>query len=304
MNELSWGGDPNYNVYKFTWSLTDWCNYDCSYCAVKDIMRKKWDKEESPTKYKLVLTRLEKFDGDFEIELFGGEPTLHPNMEEILLRLNAMDNCKKIDIITNLSRPLSYFQKINDYKIKNLMINASLHSEYQESDFLEKVYQISKMENVKITVAVNLNSDKKYWNDFIEAINKINDWGIICSLHFLNDMPFWKANYTKEFYDIFLPLQEKMSFKKKYSFGFSDGTELKLTPIEAHSKGFDKFKAFSCTTKFFNIDHEGTFIRTCTGEIVKPVLFKRADLKNTVICPMEHCSCPVMLNAHKTKGST
>lgn len=300
-NVVEWNGDINLNVYKFKWMLTDWCNYNCSYCAVKTEMRDEWSKEDSPSPYKLVLSRLERFDGQFNIELFGGEPTLHPNIDEILLRLKTMPNRKNVDIITNLSRPIAYFEKLNSLAIPNLTVDASLHCDYYTPKFLEKINQINQMENIKITVTVNMVNDRKHWPMIFNVINQLKEWDVVCSLHFLYDMPFWQANYDQEFYDTFVPLQQEMTNIFKYKFGFSDGSVAELSPLEIYEHKYGEFKGFECTANFYDIDYAGTFKNTCTSTKVKPMLFKSEDLNKPIICPNERCGCPVMYGTYKRR---
>jgi len=302
-NVVEWNGKQSQNLYHFKWMITDWCNYDCAYCIVKEIMRDKWDKDESPSSYKLVLTKLEKFDGEFEIELFGGEPTLHPNMEDILLRLRSIPNCKNINIITNLSRPTSYFEKLNNLKLDNFLINASLHMEYYTPEFLEKIYKIKQMDHIFLGVAVNLSSNKEDWPTIVSIVKQLVAWGITPHLNFLQDMPFWQAKYDQEFYDLFTELQNTLPLTgyNKYKFGFKDGSVRELMSLDIHRNGYGKFTGFECETKFYDIDFEGNFSNTCTQKKVKTLLFKKHDLENKVICPRECCSCDVMFDTFKKR---
>jgi MoaA/NifB/PqqE/SkfB family radical SAM enzyme len=300
-NVVEWSGDPDLDIYLFTWMLTDWCNYDCAYCVVKEIMRDKWDKDSSPSAYKLVLTRLEKFDGPFDIELFGGEPTLHPNMEEILLRLNAMDKCRTVNIVTNLSRPISYFSRLNDLKMDSLLINVSLHMEYYTPEFLEKVYQLSQMENITVGVIVNLSNKKDEWPIIIELIEQFVKWGCTPHLNFLRDMPFWKANYDEEFYNLFRPIQNKLVIQAKYTVGFKDGTVKEFGSLDMIKNGYNRFNGFECRSKFYNIDFDGNFTNSCTSNLVKPIIITKEKLDKTIVCPNNVCGCDPMLLEFKKR---
>lgn len=299
-NVVVWNGDPEHQYYHFKWMLTDWCNYNCSYCVMKDNMRPNWDKDNSPSSYNLVLTRLAHFDGKFDIELFGGEPTLHPNMEEILTRLSSIENCRYKNIITNLSRPVAYFDKLNELGIKNLVINASLHHEYYSEKFIEKINHLRKMQNFTTTVIVNLSPDKKDWPMLLDVIKTLKDWQIKFSLNFLQDMPFWKSNYDKEFYDLFLPIQLEQS-GSKYKFGFSDDSIKELVALDIRKNNYGMFKGFECRANFYDIDYDGNFQNTCTANKVKSILFSSEQLSKPVICPKESCGCDMMFNTYKKR---
>ena len=126
-------GDPNNKVIQFEWFLTNWCNFKCSYCSEATNMVESFSKSTSAGKYKLVLVRLKKLEHPFTVELIGGEPTLHPNISNILKELGSIDNCKRIQIATNLSRSVSFYKQIAHPKVSLI---ASYHPEHHAVDFI------------------------------------------------------------------------------------------------------------------------------------------------------------------------
>ena len=129
-------GIKGYDHLHFGWFMVDWCNYNCSYCSTAELMRETYSKIDSNGKHKLVIERLKRMEGAFNIDLYGGEPTLHPDFDEILSALVKIDNCKAVEIKTNLSRSLAFYQRIQPHdKVK---VSASYHPEYHSQAFIDK----------------------------------------------------------------------------------------------------------------------------------------------------------------------
>jgi hypothetical protein len=80
-------------------AITNSCNRECEFCSMfsrpglNTYMSIEWIKE--------------KFDGmedEFEIQLEGGEPMIHPDWSHIFLYFNEHPQCKKIIITTNATK--------------------------------------------------------------------------------------------------------------------------------------------------------------------------------------------------------
>ena len=78
----------------------------------------------------------------FDIEVEGGEPTLHPDILTILQTLNKIDKCQKIQLITNIVKPLSFFEQLDKPEYNKLEIAPSYHPEYHKKDkYVKKLIQ-------------------------------------------------------------------------------------------------------------------------------------------------------------------
>jgi hypothetical protein len=245
------------------------------------------------------LAKLKKFDAPFQIELYGGEPSLHPNLKEILLGLSDIDHCKKIEIITNLSRPLAYWQEV---MTPNLNVCASFHPEHYDDEFINKIKAIKEFAYIRATI--NLSDNKEHWPLTLSTIEKIQELGVEYNLHYLNNTETWTSNYTQEFFDTFKPLENNVYQKQiaeLYHYEFSDGTSKELKDLEIYRNGLHRFKGYQCTPMFYAIDFDGNIKNMCTGNHIKPVLFKKIDLHKQEICPQEFCSCEGMFNFYKVQ---
>lgn len=303
MKQLIESGDPDYDKFHFMWNITNWCNYDCYYCYAKEIMVDSWQKDESISKYKLVLKRLEHFDSPFEVDLLGGEPTLHPHLNEILTKLTSIKNCKKAEIFTNLSRPLSYFKKLEKEIKSPIAISASFHAEYYDPKFLEKILLLKNMEKLKVRVTMVIIDKEEYWELSKKVLDKLIENDIGYSLHLLHETGFWKPNYSEEMMNHFKPYETKNQHSLYYiDYKYSDGTKEKITTLDVISKDLNRFNKFKCDSRFFDIRFDGEIINTCTRKKINSIILKKEFMNNIVTCPRHYCACESMLNCHKVKN--
>lgn len=294
-------GDKNYSLFHFSWTLTNWCNYSCTYCSAKPVMVDKWKKDENISKYKLTLEKLKRFDAPFHIQLYGGEPSLHPNIKDILLGLKQIDNCKQISIITNLSKSLNFWK---DIMMPGVDVCASFHPEYYDDQFISKIKFLNNLKDCYIRVTVNLIDKKEYWPMTLEFIEQLKKNNIDHNLHYLYNTPFWKSNYTEEFFKTFGSI-ENHTYKGKnilfHTYKFDDGSTLQYKDLEIYNLGYHKFKGFKCRPLFYQIHFNGDIVNSCTKRPIKNLLLTKDLLDVTEICPCDSCACEVMFNFYKER---
>jgi len=76
-------------------ALTNHCNRDCPWCSTwSSPAGRTWITREQ-------LAASLPGDGLFEVQLEGGEPTLHPEFRDIVARLRADPRCRKLILCTN-----------------------------------------------------------------------------------------------------------------------------------------------------------------------------------------------------------
>lgn len=295
-------GDPNFTKFMFTWMLTNWCNYQCTYCCEKTNMTDKWLKDDSISSYKLTLAKLKNFDAPFHMELYGGEPTLHPNLKEIMLTINAAPNCTSMQVTTNLSRPLHYFEDLNVPELNGVIIAASFHPEYYSHEFLDKVLAINQMEHLQIRLTVVLSDKKDYWPMTLEFIDSLVQNKVEHGVHFLTETPLWKPVYTSEFYETFRAVKDtlyKGQVVQLHQYEYDNGELHEYTDLEIYEHNLHYFNGYQCTSRFFEIDFDGTFRNTCTRREFKGLSVSKEKLERRESCPRDCCGCEMMFNAYK-----
>lgn len=283
-------GNKNHRSLHFSWFFVNWCNYNCSYCYAHDQMVERFDKETSPSKHRVVLQRLGMMNIPFTIELVGGEPTLHPHIVEVVSLLSGMEHCKNIELVTNLSRPLLFFEKFNKPNDK-LSIVASYHPEYHNEEFIAKAKVMSEW-GIDFSVDVSIPDDPSLWNQVEQVIEELEGDGVECCFTFLYANSHWTPNYPDGVYDRFLA---RFKDQVDVEYEFDDGTVRRIREEEILEKGYNRFNGYKCTPMMYTIDTNGDITNTCTGRTL-PLMITEQNSKVEETCPVEQCTCDVMFN--------
>ncbi len=82
-------------------SLTDICNFSCSYCLPNGFRKQKGAPPQLSVDELIRLVRAFAALGVWKIRLTGGEPTIRPEFLEIASRVSAIDGIKKLAVTTN-----------------------------------------------------------------------------------------------------------------------------------------------------------------------------------------------------------
>ena len=299
MNNIKNCGNKNYKLVHIEWFFTDWCNYACSYCSAAEEMAQNFSKKDSPSKYKLLLKKLGMIKTPFHIELLGGEPTLHPHIFEVLRELKAMEHCNDIEVVTNLSRSINYFEKMNTPEYDGVRILASYHPEYFTDAFIEKAIAITAMDHLGFMVNVNLSDQKEDWPQILKLINTFDDNDIRYGFNFLHSTPVYSPNYSPEFFEVFSPYL-KDNEKQDFVYNFEDGTTSILSESKIVAEGYNQFKGYKCTPLMYTMSSDGTIVNNCTRRKL-PIIITTDDLIKEETCPLDYCSCDIMYNFYKEK---
>lgn len=148
-----------------TWTLSNKCNYRCSYCA--DILHSgstgwpKW-----PT--------IENFIENFHIEgkkicfrISGGEPTYWKHFIDLAKLIKSKGHT--FSFLTNGSRPVEYFKEIESYTDGMIL---SFHKEYADVDHFSNI-----IKSVNIPIAVNLMLDPSHFDEIVSVAKVLYDSG-------------------------------------------------------------------------------------------------------------------------------
>lgn len=125
-----------------SWNINTACNYRCSYCTQRfKEDRGRWSRD-TPR----FLESFARLPGRWEIKLSGGEPFVHPTLNEIVSGLAALGH--RISIVTNFSasrQKLEEFVEAANGRVG--IFSCSLHLEYVESldEFRDKALWMSNL---------------------------------------------------------------------------------------------------------------------------------------------------------------
>jgi MoaA/NifB/PqqE/SkfB family radical SAM enzyme len=91
-----------------SWNINTACNYRCSYCTQRFMDdRGRWSRD-TPR----FLRSFAKLPGRWEVKISGGEPFVHPTLDEITAGLAELGH--RISIVTNFSASESKAARICD----------------------------------------------------------------------------------------------------------------------------------------------------------------------------------------------
>ena len=163
--------------------LTNWCNYQCSYCFGMDFMAPKIAKQNmSQATFAGIIEWLSKTPGVKSIHLMGGEPTLHPDFEWFAEYLLARDF--NITIFSNLAtkQALLYAQKLADLPV-TWVVNINPPDTWNENN-KQRITAALQTLGAKATITFNVMPDEgnNTWAlDLIEAyhLNRVVKVGFV-----------------------------------------------------------------------------------------------------------------------------
>ena len=286
-------GIKNYNIKTFSWHLVDVCSQACSYCNEgfgSDIYRPKStffkDKKQSES-YKQVLKRLKiKSLGKFEVDLLGGEPTLHSNLLEIVESLNSINNCTEISLITNLKKSFSYYEKFNNKKYNKLLLCPSIHMDYYNDALLDKLIKLNKLKHFKLLPIIMIHDNKKYYSTIKTLLDTLMEEDIDFTVSFLFDSCGYEVNYDSNF------LNEMDNYADKddnrYIFQTDTGEKINLNTHSVYNKKLTNFKGWKCTPLRYKINHFGGIFNACSNKPL-PMIGKSECIE----CPHTSCLCNI-----------
>jgi len=133
------------DVFKIKWRLTGWCNYHCPYCinGTNKEPNDSWNTNETLINRAIKLNEMLKKNNikkPIHLSLLGGE-VIFLDIKNIISKI---DNISNLNITTNFSKPIDYFEDLfiwcrnNDIK---LFLHCSYHPE--AIDFKEKLLKLT-----------------------------------------------------------------------------------------------------------------------------------------------------------------
>lgn len=307
-----------------SWVLTNMCNYNCSYCFGHDKLDKK--KSTNMRQLAIAVENIASLRRPFyEITLSGGEPTAHPDFDNLIYLLAIQLNKKlsKLHIVSNGSRDMNFFSGLKEIAERvPVSYNVSIHTEHADPDHIEEIItQLSS--HMYISFNLMFHPDKRI------LLEKIVDKLLELRRKYFFD--FWfsmlreppnfdrlDSRYKQEHKDWKIAQEKKMaaaapSFCKRDSFAWrmfepdifwdviKDGSHMHYgarNSIERWSGGND-FKGMHCIAGAHSLRISPTGYANgivCPEDkhyvnMFRPEAFKNCDFMSIIKCNMEHCGC-------------
>ncbi|EKU98208.1 putative Fe-S oxidoreductase [Leptolyngbya sp. PCC 7375] len=183
--------DISYGLREVYYYITFVCNLRCRHCYVGDNLA-----PQTHANLSLVLNMLQKCycAGARKVTFLGGEPTLHPDYEKILLE-SIRIGYPKIIIDTNgltqypIPKKLSAFRQLS-VRLSLEGINAQTHDLVRGQGTFDKTFASLKRlieANVRVEVTYTINSNNAA--QVSEAVRRLTDEGVSeINFHFMSLM--------------------------------------------------------------------------------------------------------------------
>lgn len=292
-------GYSDFELLTFSWYVTNACNFRCTYCIEEPRLTKKLTQQEIQGYQRALMFLKRKSMPVFSLELVGGEPTLNTELPRILSSVELIDNCIQYELITNLSRPLEYFNEICCDKSDKFVLKPSFHPEYYHDTFLQKIKSLSGRVNLKPTIIIH--DDSKYHKTTKQFLDALIENKIPYEMQRIIKSGNYKPAYNDDEIETFgyyfkhaLMMRNIVKDDVTLS-GFSShvphispgGSTVNIEVMESGMNINNQYQGYECTPKHWVIEPTGVVRNSCTGENLS---IGMKELSKCTICQVE-CGC-------------
>lgn len=154
--------DFNDNIIDITFMITNRCNYSCSYC-IENLQNLHSDNYIFLDLIKTTFFINEYIESypnkKINIRIYGGEPTLHPDLLDFCEKLNNINNILIIEIFTNFSLPYEVYNKLLIIQKVHLFTSYHTNSIMSDNHYLHKILKFNKLYYNKIVCNIMLENE-------------------------------------------------------------------------------------------------------------------------------------------------
>ncbi len=161
---------PHQDSIKVEWNLGKRCNYDCTYCP--DSIHDSHSPHTNINILKTAVDRLCEIGKPIRISLTGGEPCVHPNIEDLLNYFKQKD-VSWVNLTTNGTRGYSWYLN-NEMYFNHLVF--SLHFEENWTRIFDTIMKF--YDSTERDFFVNVMAHHNYMINVKSVVKKFSDLGI------------------------------------------------------------------------------------------------------------------------------
>jgi len=284
-----------YDSCKIEWNIGKRCNLDCSYCP--EEIHDNFSPHTDITILKTVVDKISEIE-NVRVSLTGGEPCVHPDIEELLQYMRP--NIKWINITTNATRKSTFYETL---PVDHLVF--SLHFEDTKwKDRLCTILEFAEFNNDKIPFTVHVMAHHNYMKPVIDAVLNLEHKDVPYAIRRIrwSEKHDWFDDLKYDPKDLEWILSHKSTAKENT---LVDGKEL-VHANDLIKEHRNQFKGWSCRAgiESLMINWDGEVHRaTCrvgsslgniyTGSFAKPV--------DPIVCSRNWCTCAADINISKNK---
>ncbi len=162
---------PHQDQIKVEWNIGKRCNYDCSYCP--ESIHDHYSPHTDINILEQTIDRLCELGKPLRISLTGGEPCVHPDIEDLFDYMKRKD-IFWVNVTTNGTRTARWY--IDNSIFFNHMV-ISLHFEYDWKRVLGTIHEL-KFADTNLDFFVNVMAHHNHMSDVREAVEFLDKAGI------------------------------------------------------------------------------------------------------------------------------
>jgi MoaA/NifB/PqqE/SkfB family radical SAM enzyme len=161
---------PHQDQLKVEWNIGKRCNYDCSYCP--ESIHDNHSPHTDINILERAVDRLCELDKPLRISLTGGEPCVHPDIEDFLAYLKQK-NIYWVNLTTNGTRAGSWYLN-NEMYFNHLVF--SLHFEHDWQRVVKTINQY--YDSTERDFFVNIMAHHAHMNSVRKVVKEFQEKGI------------------------------------------------------------------------------------------------------------------------------
>lgn len=161
---------PHQDQLKVEWNLGKRCNYDCSYCP--SVIHNNYSPHTDINILERTVDRLCEIGKPLRISLTGGEPCVHPDIEDLLEYFKRKD-IFWVNLTTNGTRGHRWY--LDNEMFYNHIV-FSLHFEYDYTRIVDTILKF--YDNTEREFLVNVMAHHNYMPQVKTVVKKFKQLGI------------------------------------------------------------------------------------------------------------------------------
>lgn len=144
------------------------CNQHCWYCYARPESNPgaKWNRIMKFTDAKKMLDGMKTIKYNIVLSILGGEPTLHPQLNDIIAYACSIKNITSVEVFTNGRRPL----KLQYHK--KLFVNFSFHPSQTDGDGIIENSKFLISKNIPFAISCLYEKESDCFYNFIDKLKK------------------------------------------------------------------------------------------------------------------------------------
>lgn len=268
--------------------INNYCNLKCSYCFAQETMHSDNAKNISIENFEYFLDFLIKEHETTQVRLIGGEPTLNPQLPELIDRIIARRYFDNILIFSNMTFSHEIAKMLVE-KDKQILIN--ILPNVNDLDLLIPSHRERILDNLRYlrkylsnftSIGINIYSPDQDLSKWEELVCKFDFFKVRFSIVVPNEKIDENFNFVKYFHSFQPLLLELASWSTKYNVeAENDCSPIPLCAFDGDAikkiiqSRPDFFKRYACERAVVDVTPD-LKLRACFGENDLPQL----DLRN------------------------